>query len=130
MSTEPPRPDLAFTPPGAAPTPIESPPFAPPTLLSSPRFVLGCLLLLSGLAILGWYWFGYQTTVSLPDSVQGSIVVQDLGRISQRLAGMIGGGVLTILGAVLVLHGPLTPVTSRPHPPAENPFDAPVGPTS
>ncbi|HJZ54268.1 MAG TPA: hypothetical protein VKE74_04890 [Gemmataceae bacterium] len=64
------------------------------------------LLLLGGTATLGWYWFGYETTIVVNDPLRGPVAVQDLGRVSQHLAGMIGGGTLAVLGVMLVLRRP------------------------
>ena len=70
-------------------------------------FLAGLALLVVGLAVLGYYWFLYDTAVieytggeSPPERR-----VHNLSRVSSRLAGMIGGGVLAILGALLCVHG-------------------------
>jgi len=66
----------------------------------------GVLLLTVGLALVTAYWLFYDETVTefvglgMPEEKR----VVSLERMSTRLAGMIGGGVLSLLGALGSLH--------------------------
>jgi len=76
--------------------------------------IAGATLLVLGLAVLGFYWLLYDTAVvehtggGWPEERR----VHTLERVSARLAGMIGGGVLSILGALLCLRGRAEPLVA------------------
>lgn len=75
----------------------------------------GVALLLFGLAVLMVYWFLYDTTVTEYTGGGWSEErrVNDLGRVSDRLAGMIGGGVISIIGVLLCQRFFASPITSH-----------------
>jgi len=68
--------------------------------------LVGVLLLTVGLALVALYWFFYDVTVTeivglgTPEEKR----VVSLDRMSTRSAGMIGGGVLSLLGALGCLY--------------------------